>query len=813
MNKFIGQMIEDSQRGQVEWVATSDPYTFEAEYQDSIYTLHATPEDSNKGLASLSCWEDGEVVHLVSEGTEDERQCFQLLQVVFRLNGSFRANYNKYTRNMGKSETISFYKIKKRLGFESEESHPFINIHESEYFYYSQKDDSKYIEPVLKQLETINGFVPFNEANIILISAPGATGKTAMSEVLSRSLRIPILNLSNYDAVGANSIGGLIMKEVEGEDIFVFHNGLKNGTCSMIIDGLDEASIRITHESFEAFMKDIAFFSQGAQGLPFVILGRPAVIENAVLSLEANDIKTTLLQIEPFTIEQAKKFIDVHTEGDGKFRYDQQYKNVRDYIIDELGAFFKNESDINHLVFERFIGYAPVLESIKTLLSLETNYYNLYQELQRDKKQKIGLLIDVVEKIMERERKKILDELLKPLFDKNRSEEDKESIRAKCASKEEQCCRIIDQILGHQSQIPLFGDTKLDEQYNQKMNDWLQNHPFFSARDNWFVNVVFESYVIAYLACLPDYKERVVQVMKQHNSSSYLFLYLFDELSKSKEIDILMVPYLINSFKALDRPHDTGLIEILSTEDEEQENITCELNFGREGINVDYEFTFNGKQSDTLTLPSTLSSLNVDIPLNVSVKGINIEFQSPLFIRCKQLLLSSKEVLLTDNQSKTDMVIYCDSLEEAETDGTPMLLTNRIHDGSTMRIFTTSPLQYPFTKYRDSSIVTLNDDQKLLLAFTKLRRMILMFRSHSKGTLARICSKIDSRIKKNNLGRVIIESLLEDKVLNTDNIYYYIDYERFASVIGVKYDDIRSCIINDKTRTFLKNVIKKTESV
>lgn len=88
-----------------------------------------------------------------------------------------------------------------------------------------------------------------------------------------------------------------------------------------------------------------------------------------------------------------------------------------------------------------------------------------------------------------------------------------------------------------------------------------------------------------------------------------------------------------------------------------------------------------------------------------------------------------------------------------------------------------------------------------------------MFRSHSKGTLARICSKIDSRIKKNSLGRVIIESLLEDKVLYTDNLYYYINYERFASVIGVKYDDIRSCIINEKTRLFLKNVLSRIESI
>lgn len=809
MNLQIAQLIEGSQDGNVEWYLTSDPFTFETEYQGSIYTIHAKPGDLDNETASLYSWNDKEEVIQITETEEDKRQCYQLLQTIFKIDGRFKMNFKKYSNKMEKQMgTISIYKIKRRLGYETENTPPVIHLKESDYFYYSTKDDSKYVEPFMKQLETVNGFTPYTEANIILISAPGATGKTAMADYLSKSLRIPILNLSSYDAVGANSIGGLIMKELDGNDIFVYHNGLKNGSCSMIIDGLDEASIRITHESFEAFMKDVAFFSKDAKGLPFVILGRPAVMENAALSLEANNIKTTLLQIEPFTIDKAKEYIDVQTEGKGKHKYDQQYHEVRDYIIDEIGGFFKNESDINHNVFERFIGYAPVLDSIKTLLSIESNYFNLLQELQRDRKQKIELLVDVVEKIMDRERKKIHEELLEQYFDKNRDEAYKNRIREKCATNQEQCCRMIDYLLGEESYTPLFNEENLDTQYNLKINQWIENHPFVNASKGWFENIVFESYVLAHLSCLPEYKTKAIRAMGKKNSCSYLFLYLFDSISDTKEITVEMIPHIINSFKALDRPHNVGMIEIFPCDEEDSAVVKCCMNFGREGTSNEYEFYFVVRSTDEIALPSPLSSMNIDVPSRIGVRGINTEFQTPLSIRCRKFSLTSKEVLFSDSDQQANMILDSDEIEISAPDGSSAVLTNRIQDRANVRIITSSDLPYPFSEYRVVPEIKYLDNEDLIEAFTKFRRMILMFRSHSKGVLARYCSKIDNRIRKTEIGHSIIAKLLKEKVLWSDNVCYYIDYERFASVIGVKYDDIRSCIINDKTRTFLQDVVK-----
>lgn len=810
MNQIIAQLIDNSQQGKVEWIPTSNPFTFETDYDGSIFTVCANLEDIKNETACLYRWSLNDEPLEISSSDADKKQCYQLLQTIFRLNSHFKMNYTQSSNPSEKQNaTISLYKVKRRLGYETENTPPLIHIKESDFFYYSSKDDSKYIEPLMKQLETVNGYIPYNEANIILISAPGATGKSAMAEYLSKTLRIPVFNLSSYDAVGANSIGGLIMKELDSNDIFVYHNGLKNGTCSMIIDGLDEASIQITNESFEAFMKDIAFFAKDAQGLPFIILGRPAVIENATLSLESNNVKVTLLQIEPFTIEKAKEYIDVQTEGNGKYRYDKQYRDVRDYIIDEIGGFFKKESDINNLVFERFIGYAPVLDSIKTLLSVENNYFNLLQELQNNKKQKIELLVDIVEKILERERKKIHEEVLEQFFDKNRDEAYKADIRAKCGTFEDQCCRVIDYLLGENSYYPLFEDDNIDNQYNQKINEWIANHPFVDTHEKWFVNIVFESYVIAYLCCQPKYQPKAIKAMGIKNSCSYLFLYIFDEISDSKEISIPMVSYFINSFKAMDKRHDVGMIELFSSDDDNGDVVNCSLNFGREGAGKEYEFNFKAHIGDEVLLPSPLSSINVDVPLNIRMNRVYTELQSPISIQCNKLSIISKEVLISSDSQRADLILDCKEIVLFAPDGSPTTLINKIPDKSTVKIITKSVLPYPFSEYKYNSDARFLDDDDLVFAFTKFRRMILMFRSHSKGVLARYCSKIDNRIKKTAIGRSIIDKLLKEKVIWKDNDYYYIDYERFASTIGVKYDDIRSCVINEKTRAFLEDIVRQ----
>ena len=224
--------------------------------------------------------------------------------------------------------------------------------------------DPKYVDPIFSiQSSSIEGS-SFDDATIILISAAGATGKTALTENLSSTLGIPIFDLSEHDPVASNSLTGLLYNSMDLADFSAYSQKLQQGKAAMIIDALDEGYMKTTVDGFYSFLDNIVKIASQAQGTPFILLGRTNIVEIATIYLEEQGLKTALLQIEPFTIDAAKKFIDKQVESKVQERFADQYKAVRDYIVDAIGGFFKNQSEINRKQYLQFIGYAPVLLAI-----------------------------------------------------------------------------------------------------------------------------------------------------------------------------------------------------------------------------------------------------------------------------------------------------------------------------------------------------------------------------------------------------------------------------------------------------------------
>ena len=811
MNSLVPQLIESTRNGKLEWHGTSSPCEVRTVLDNTIYTVEC--DDPEKGeFASLYQWDDAGNYKEIDD-IEDRHVVYNLFRMVLDTHPDLNSKYLQYCRPKEKKDepqfSVSLYKVMRRLGYESSEGHRRISIKETDYFYYAGAGENldKYIQPLMKAVPTSLGYVPYDQANVILISAPGATGKSAMSSYLSYKLDIPVFDLGKYEAVGANTIVGLLMKEVEMEDIFAYNNGLKDGSRSMIIDGLDEGAIKITEDGFEAFLSDVAFFAKDAKGLSFVILGRPAVMEDAALYLEEKGVKTTLLQIEPFTIEKAKDFINAQIDERAIDKFNEQYKMVRDYIIEAVGGFFKNESEMTRKPFERFIGYAPVLMSIKTLLNDHLNFEKLLRDLQVRKKQKIELLVDIVERILLREQKKIHEEILSQMLDNNYTDVQKAEILKRCGTIEEQCFRMLSILMDRKTEYNVFGNEKTDELYNGKMNKWMESHPFILRSSREFENIVFESFVIVQLVRNRQYADLAFEWLAASKSNSYLLIDLYDCMAGAdRRLNHRMVPYLLSSFKALDTVENIGTVEIYSRDDRNTASCKCEFSLGRGGDTEEYEFSFSLPENEALTIPSPLSSINIDAPVKVEISAPKADFCAPVFIRCDSLKISSKDMLLSNYKNGSPVVLECRTFEAQCSDGSYPNLINRSNSKEALRIFTNVNLVHPFCNFRENLAAEVSGNEEIRQRFTKLRRMMLMFRTHSKGGLARCRSKIDNRIGKSPTGRAIIDRLLSEKVMYTEGAMYFINYEKFAKVIGAKYDDIRSCRINRKTQDFLNTI-------
>ena len=117
--------------------------------------------------------------------------------------------------------------------------------HEDESFRIHDSDNSIYIQPTIEKVMFEN-----EKPSIILVSAVGATGKTALAKQLSIETQLPVLDLGTHRPVGGHSLTGLITESFDILTVSSVLHGLRNGTFGIIIDGIDEGRSKTTEEAF-----------------------------------------------------------------------------------------------------------------------------------------------------------------------------------------------------------------------------------------------------------------------------------------------------------------------------------------------------------------------------------------------------------------------------------------------------------------------------------------------------------------------------------------------------------------------------------
>ena len=704
--------------------------------------------------------------------------------------------------------TISLYKLRNKINACLLDKFNYV-INQTESFKLANSSNPKYVEPIFSIQQSSMDQTSFEDATIILISAAGATGKTSLTEHLSNELSIPIFDLSKHDPVASNSLTGLLYNNMELQDFAQFSMKLKEGKSSMIIDALDEGFLKTTIDGFYSFLDDVAKMSNGAKGVPFIMLGRTNIVELVTLYLESKNVKVVLLQIEPFTVESAKVFIDKHVESEGKTKFEEQYKTVRDYIINAIGGFFKNQSEINHKQYLQFIGYAPVLLAISTLLNDNNNYHALLEDLKSSNRRNIQLVIDIIERILKRDKEEKIDKLLLPTLTKDRDESFRKLAIENVYTIEEQCVRLLCKRLNVDFSIPVTGDNYFDIEYNNQIQSWLDEHPFLS--NGKIQNVVFESYIIAKLIGKEEYKEYVYLYLKKCFRNAYMLFYIFDELvGADRLVDKDFISYLFDSLKALDKKGHYSSMELtVQSIDDTSGQIQGEIVFFKaDSTEDDYSYVVAISKSDTISIGPDISNLIIDLPVTIKLSSNKIDCTPPAYIKCDKILCSASDILLNLGTEKDDSVVLeCkEFLVSCDEKGCLPLLSNKGNmDRNQLKILCENNLSYPFVDFRQE-----NKQQDvpidILEKYQKMRRTILMFRSHSKGDLARLKEKIDNRIGNSDIGKRVINALLNKGIIYSKEIMYFVNTDRMASELGIKYNDIRSSTINDKIRQFLLNV-------
>src|SRR5581483_8111127 len=402
----------------------------------------------------------------------------------------------------------------------------------SESFFQTSTRVTPYIEPSFSKIE-----FPTERPAILLVSAVGASGKTTTARALSFDTQLPILDLAKHKPVGDNTLTGLLTTAYPLAAIGTVLEGLRTGTHGLIIDAIDEGRSKTTEQGFEAFLDDLVVRSEGASRPSIVIFGRGQVLYTTWIYLALKGANVGLIQIDPFTLDQAKSYINAHVP-ERTTGQQSTYDQARDGILNKLGAAFSTTAAKVDDAFLSFIGYPPVLDAIATLLDQERDYHRIQQALSSgtEGQLEVNLLIRIAEYLLEREhRAKALPNFIEGIAE-DAGPAEREELHRSLYNDEEQCARVLARALSRPFPVQVISDRALNERYEAAVAAWCPDHPFLD--ESRIRNAVFAALAVARctLTNRPEYRS-LARDYAAINRPTYHLLYIMAALAANRDID------------------------------------------------------------------------------------------------------------------------------------------------------------------------------------------------------------------------------------------------------------------------------------
>lgn len=689
-------------------------------------------------------------------------------------------------------------------------------------------------------LEPCRGVDQHSAPKVLIISAAGAVGKSTLANQIAFEKHAPIWDLAQSDAVGQNSLIGQITASFGFQLAGQVSSGLQNGTLFLVIDALDEARVKANEAGFEAFIKDIAQFANTTVGTSFVLCCRTQTAENTWLLLSEAKVPTNLMTIEPFTRNQAERYIEArirHLSESARNRisnHKQSFVEARDLIFQLLEKAVGGETGADQESVREFMGYAPVLETVAVLLGEEGNYQDLIGDLKSvdhsetdSEYRPLSVLEHVVNRLLERERKQKLQHNIRPALEEIACQSNWADWDV-LYSAEEQRYRLLGHILDLKFKTSPEMPPAMLAIYEERIATWLPEHPFL--RDGKVAaNKVFESYLFAF--AMREYLlEMSKQVERKIASAEYRpsrlladFYILLGEQRGERTIAARQIGLLYEALLA----GETDRLQIrLSVDagdpDEEEEGGEAgseqdgafELVYATPDGNDDERNVIRRFQivqaDDVITFGRQLKDASITTRGHVALGGMSDDFEigPDVDIRCGQLtILSSGLVVRTAARSDKQGPVQLDARK------CDSVITKRPVVRGQLHVCWPGDESYPWNEY--ATPTQENDDEpRMQQVHKRFRRIVLSLRSHSKGSLARLCDKINHRrVLKGEVGQALLQQLLDDGILVIKKNFYHWEPEPASRLLNVSWHDLRNRRTSPELRAYFGEFIRNNENL
>lgn len=229
-------------------------------------------------------------------------------------------------------------------------------------------EDVFYIPPTIEVLHEDDN------PQVMIFSAAGATGKSALAKYLAKNFKCIYWDLAKT-SVGENSFYGKLDKILGRKNVDDFQVQMMNGTTALIIDAFDEAEIRRGRSDIKLFLDDVIDFVGGFKKPTMILLSRSENARFLNEYLTEHDVSVVHYQIGLIDEENGKKFIRESLK--------RKQVGITPIIEQAIDQEFINIESFLGVNARAFLGYAPVLEALTELVYQAKNTINLLQDLKK----------------------------------------------------------------------------------------------------------------------------------------------------------------------------------------------------------------------------------------------------------------------------------------------------------------------------------------------------------------------------------------------------------------------------------------------
>jgi hypothetical protein len=571
-------------------------------------------------------------------------------------------------------------------------------------------------------LELRQGFDDLN-APVWFIAAPGAVGKSTLAREISARTGAVYLDLAQAETVAGNYLTGGLVK-----------NGLldawrANGTA-VLIDALDEARLRVTLNSFDDFLSDVAELAR-ERPFPTIVLGRVGIVEEAWLLLADKGFQCPIFDIDFFDEPRARQFILAAlgrlSLKKGNEALASGLGSHRKVYEDATAAFVKGLQYVAASDGGRFSGYAPVLEAVATVLSGVTNPASLRGVV--DDALQGQVLEHLTDRILHREAAKLREQLPSTIPD---------STKSQLYGPEEQLERLSAIVYGVNVPIVVPGLRSQDAAaYDAAVSAFIPQHPFLDGTGRQASGAVFGALLNAH--ALFTKSPEMIKAAERHAGSGpytpnpFLIDFYLDRAQQGSPVEISVPPeHVVALYESVRARATAKEIVRLSVEgDDEHDAADVEIQTSQvEGRASDRHILLRTSQAGVLRFGRQVNSVFVDAPqIDVVVgSGGPVEIIAPVSINVARLSFDTPEIVVSSSSDATGngetaaVVLEAAALVESKISRVPV-----VRKGAVFSVSWPGASSYPWVQF--AATAKTDEGKDVHDALLRLRKLVLALRT------------------------------------------------------------------------------------